>query len=92
MKIIKQGFSLSEDDLQLLDSSIITEMLKHRILVEFDETPDIESFDFSGVNGFYFLKSLGSKLYQFWFQYESDYNAFYSTCIAFKMSNSISDK
>lgn len=92
MKIIKQGYSLSEDDLQLLDSSIVTEMLKNRILVEFDKTPEIENFDFSGVNGFYCMKSLGSKLYQFWFQYESDCDAFYSTCIAFKMSRNTDDK
>lgn len=92
MKIIKQGFSLGEDDLQLLDSVIVTEMLKNRILVEFDTAPEIENFDFSGVQGFYFVKSLGSKLYQFWFQFESDCDAFYSTCIAFKMSRSTDDK
>lgn len=87
MKIVEQGLSLSEDDLSLLQGTKIVEaMMKNRLLVEFDEAPDIESLDFSGCASFYFIKSLGSKLFQFWFHNKSDYDAFYSNIIAYKLS------
>ena len=88
MKIIKQKYSLSEQDLMMLDSKTITVMMKNRYIVEFDDTPDIESLDFSGCSGFYHIKSLKSKLYQFWFEKPADGDAFYSTIIAYKMSMS----
>jgi hypothetical protein len=88
MKIIKQKYSLSEQDLMMLDSKTITVMMKNRYIVEFDDTPDIESLDFSGCSGFYHIKSLKSKLYQFWFEKPADGDAFYSNIIAYKMSMS----
>ena len=72
----------------MLDSKTITVMMKNRYIVEFDDTPDIESLDFSGCSGFYHIKSLKSKLYQFWFEKPADGEAFYSTIIAYKMSMS----
>lgn len=92
MKIVPQGLALSDDDLHLVDASVITEMMKHRLVVEFNEAPDIDSLDFSGTCGFYHVKSLGNKLYQFWFQKPNDYDAFYENIIAYKMSLENSDK
>ena len=88
MKIIKQKYALSEQDLMMLDTRMVTAMMKNRYVVEFDDTPDIESLDFSGCQGFYHIKSLKSKLYQFWFEKPADGDAFYSTIIAYKMSMS----
>lgn len=92
MKILPQGFSISEDDLHLIDSSTVTEMIKNRLVIEFDKSPDIDSLDFSGCQGFYHIKSLGNKLYQFWFEKRQDYDIFYNTMIAYKMSHTNSDK
>lgn len=87
MKIVEQGLSLSEDDLSLLrGTKIIETMMKNRLLVEFDEAPDIDELDFSGCKSYYFIKSLGSKLFQFWFHDKRDYDAFYSNIIAYKLS------
>jgi len=88
MKIIKQKYALSEQDMLMLDTRIVSSMMKHRYVVEFDDTPDIDSLDFNGCQGFYHIKSLKSKLYQFWFEKPTDGEAFYSTIIAYKMSMS----
>lgn len=86
MKIIRQKFALSEQDMMMLDTKVLTSMMKNRFVVEFDDTPDIDSLDFTGCSGFYHIKSLKSKLYQFWFENSKDGEAFYSTIIAYKMS------
>jgi hypothetical protein len=87
MKIVAQGLSLSEEDLELLGGSkIIETMMKNRLLVEFDESPDIDSLNFANSNGFYHIKSLGSKLFQFWFYDRRDYDVFYENIIAYKLS------
>jgi hypothetical protein len=87
MRIAEQGLSLSEDDLELLSGSkIIIEMMKNRILVEFDEAPDIDNLNFTNSNSFYHIKSLGSKLFQFWFHDRRDYDIFYENIIAHKLS------
>lgn len=91
MKIVRQGFAVSEQDLMLLDPKIITQMMKNRVVVEFDNHPDIDSLDFNGCSGFYHIKSLKSKLYQFWFEKLADSDAFYSNIIAYKMSMSSDD-
>jgi len=88
MKIIKQKYALSEQDMMMLDARTTSSMMKNRYVVEFTDTPDIDSLDFSGCSGFYHIKSLKSKLYQFWFEKPSDGDAFYSNIIAYKMSMS----
>ena len=37
-------------------------MLKQRLVVEFQNPPNIEDIDFSGTRGFYFIKNLGHKI------------------------------
>jgi hypothetical protein len=91
MKIIKQKYALSEQDMMMLDARTTSLMMKNRYVVEFTDTPDIDSLDFSGCSGFYHIKSLKSKLYQFWFEKPSDGDAFYSNIIAYKMSMSSED-
>lgn len=87
MKIVEQGHSLSEDDLELLNGSkIIETMMKNRVLVEFDEPPEIDSLNFANSHSFYHIKSLGSKLFQFWFHDRRDYDTFYENIIAYKLS------
>jgi len=87
MRIAEQKFSLSEEDLQyLIGTAVLTNMLKHRIIVEFDVSPNLEKLDFSGCKGFYHIKSLGSKLFQFWFENSQDYENFRANLIAFKLS------
>ena len=69
MRIVEQKNSLSEEDLvHLQGSPIIVKMLKQRLVVEFEQSPEIEEIDFSGTRGFYLIKSLGHKIYQFWFE------------------------
>ena len=92
MKIVKQGLALGENDLHLIDSMIVTKMMRNRLVVEFDQEPELESLDFTGCSGFYHINSLGKKLYQFWFEEITDYDAFYSNIIAYKMSIDNSDK
>jgi hypothetical protein len=87
MRIAEQKFSLSEEDLQyLIGTAVLENMLKHRIIAEFDVSPDIEKLDFSGCRGFYHIRSLGSKLFQFWFEHPQDYENFRANLIAFKLS------
>jgi hypothetical protein len=93
MKITEQKFSLSDKDLELLrGSKIIEEMMRNRLLVEFDEAPDLENLDFSGCQSFYHIKSLGARLFQFWFHHIRDYEDFRSNIIAYKMTLTDSDK
>lgn len=93
MKIVEQKYSLSEDDLQyLVGTAVITQMLKQRIIAEFDISPDLENLDFSGVKGFYHIKNLGNKLFQFWFEHPQDYENFRSNLIAFKLSQTKSNE
>ena len=93
MKIVPNGFSLSEDDIQLLTSTeTLEKLMSNRLVVEFDETPELEALDFTGCQGFYHIKSLGNKLYQFWFEMKQDYDAFYENILAYKMTLTNSDK
>lgn len=92
MKILKQGLALSDEDINLIDPKILTIMMKNRLVVEFEEAPDLDNLDFKGCKGFYYIKSLGSKLYQFWFENRQDFDAFYNNLIAYKMTLSNSDK
>ena len=56
MRIIEQQFSLSDDDLGLLAGTKILEaMLKQRLIVEFDETPNIEEIDLNQIAAIAFM-------------------------------------
>lgn len=90
MRIVEQKYSLSEEDLEWLRGThTIEKMLKQRLVVEFDTDPNIEEIDFSGTRGFYLIKSLGYKLYQFWFEEERDYEDFRANILAYKLSSTI---
>tara|TARA_B110000858_G_C17701431_1_gene426132 strand:+ start:50 stop:331 length:282 start_codon:yes stop_codon:yes gene_type:complete len=90
MRIVEQKHSLSEEDLEWLRGThTIEKMLKQRLVVEFDTDPNIEEIDFSGTRGFYLIKSLGYKLYQFWFEEERDYEDFRDNILAYKLSSTI---
>ena len=92
MRIVEQKNSLSEEDLvHLQGSSAIIKMLKQRLVVEFEHAPNIEEIDFAGTRGFYFIKSLGHKIYQFWFEDNRDYEDFRANILAYKMSSTIKD-
>ena len=90
MRIVEQRHSLSEEDLEWIrGTDTIEKMLKQRLVVEFDTDPNIEEIDFSGTRGFYLIKSLGYKLYQFWFEEERDYQDFRANILAYKLSSTI---
>lgn len=92
MRIVEQGNSLSEEDLVHLQGSlIIVKMLKQRLVVEFEQPPSIEDIDFSGTRGFYLVKNLGHKIYQFWFENPKDYEDFRANILAYKMSSTVKD-
>lgn len=92
MRIVEQKYSLSEEDLvHLQGSETIQKMLKQRLVCEFDNNPDIDQIDFSGARGFYLIKNLGHKMYQFWFEDIQDYDDFRANILAYKMSSSIKD-
>ena len=92
MRIEEQKNSLSEEDLQWLKgTTTIEKMLKQRLVVEFDTNPDIEEIDFSGTRGFYLIKSLGHKIFQFWFEDNRDYEDFRANILAYKMSSTVKD-
>ena len=88
MRITEQKNSLSEEDLEWLRGTVtVTKMLKQRLIVEFDQDPEIDKIDFSGTRGFYLIKSLGYKLYQFWFEDQRDYEDFRANILAYKLSS-----
>ena len=90
MRIVEQKHSLSEEDLVYLQGSpVIVKMLKQRLVVEFEHAPNIDEIDFSGTRGFYLIKSLGHKIYQFWFEDPKDYDDFRANILAYKMSSTI---
>tara|TARA_B100000902_G_C26939656_1_gene730368 strand:+ start:448 stop:732 length:285 start_codon:yes stop_codon:yes gene_type:complete len=92
MRIVEQKYSLSEEDLAYLQGSpVLIKMLKQRLVVEFENNPNIEEIDFSGARGFYLIKSLGHKIYQFWFEDNRDYEDFRANILAYKMSSTITD-
>lgn len=93
MKIVEQKFALSAEDLSYLTgTTVIQKMLQQRLVVEFDTAPDLDNLDFSGCHSFYHIKSLGSKLFQFWFHDARDYDNFRANIIAYKMSLTTNDK
>ena len=92
MRIVEQKYSLSEEDLAYLQGSpVLIKMLKQRLVVEFENNPNIEEIDFSGARGFYLIKSLGHQIYQFWFEDNRDYEDFRANILAYKMSSTITD-
>ena len=92
MRRVEQKNSLSEEDLvHLQGSSVIIKMLKQRLVVEFDQPPNIEEIDFSGTRGFYLVKNLGHKIFQFWFEDPKDYEDFRANILAYKMSSTVKD-
>ena len=92
MRIVEQKYSLSEEDLvHLQGTDTLEKMLKQRLVCEFDTNPDIDQIDFSGARGFYLIKNLGHKMYQFWFEDIQDYEDFRANILAYKMSSSIKD-
>ena len=92
MRIVEQKYSLSEEDLvHLQGSEVMQKMLRQRLVCEFDTNPDIDQIDFSGARGFYLIKSLGHKMYQFWFEDIQDYEDFRANILAYKMSSTIKD-
>ena len=92
MRIVEQKYSLSEEDLvHLRGTDTVEKMLKQRLVCEFDSNPDIDQIDFSGARGFYLIKNLGHKMYQFWFEDIQDYEDFRANILAYKMSSSIKD-
>tara|TARA_B100001094_G_scaffold112652_1_gene108622 strand:- start:1795 stop:2079 length:285 start_codon:yes stop_codon:yes gene_type:complete len=92
MRIVEQKYSLSEEDLvHIQGSETIQKMLRQRLVCEFDNNPDIDQIDFSGARGFYLIKNLGHKMYQFWFEDIQDYEDFRANILAYKMSSSIKD-
>ncbi len=92
MRIVEQKNSLSEEDLvHLQGSPVLVKMLKQRLVVEFENPPNIDEIDFNGTRGFYLIKSLGHKIYQFWFEDNRDYEDFRANILAYKMSSAISD-
>ena len=92
MRIVEQKYSLSEEDLvHIQGTDTILKMLKQRLVCEFDTNPDIDQIDFSGARGFYLIKNLGHKMYQFWFEDIQDYEDFRANILAYKMSSSIKD-
>ena len=40
MKIVKQGLTLSDNDLHIIDVAVVTKMMKNRLVVEFNEEPE----------------------------------------------------
>lgn len=92
MKIVEQKWSLSEDDLGLLvGDPILTELLKNRIIIHFDTAPDLDELEIS-CNNFYHIRSMGTKIFQFWFADPTDYENFRQHAIGYKMSLDNSDK
>jgi len=92
LRIVEQKNSLSEEDLvHLQGSPVLVKMLKQRLVVEFENSPNIDEIDFSGTRGFYLIKSLGHKIYQFWFEDNRDYEDFRANILAYKMSSAITD-
>jgi len=88
MRIVEQKYSLSEEDLEWLrGTSTVENMLKQRLIVEFDSNPDIDKIDFSGTRGFYLIKNLSHKIYQFWFADKRDYEDFHANILAYKLSS-----
>ena len=88
MRIVEQKYSLSEEDLvHIQGTDTILKMLKQRLVCEFDTNPDIDQIDFSGARGFYLIKNLGHKMYQFWFEDIQDYEDFRANILAYKMSS-----
>ena len=88
MRIVEQGNSLSEEDLDWLrGSETIQKMPKQRLVVEFDTNPDIDKIDFSGTKGFYLIRNMEHKIFQFWFEDHVDYQDFRANILAYKMSS-----
>jgi len=92
MRIVEQKWSLSEDDLGLLAGDpIMYKLMQHRIIIHFDTAPDLDELEIE-CNNFYHIRSMGTKIFQFWFADPVDYENFRHHAIGYKMSLDNSDK
>lgn len=90
IKLVENGGSLSESDLQLIaGSDLVFQMMRNRLVVVTDNS----DIDWSGLTddllGLYHIRTLdrSKQVYQVWFEIEADIQRFKQNLMVGKLSN-----
>lgn len=81
--------NLSQRDLETLyNTKIYLDMLRQRIVVDFDEkdVPNFREFGFDKARDLFYIKELGNKVYEFWFLDSRDMHDFDQVLIEYKLT------
>jgi hypothetical protein len=95
IKIVRNGGSLSETDLQLIaGTELVENMMRNRIIVVTNNN-DIDWTNLmTDVNGLYHIRPLdkSKKIYQLWFELSEDTEQFNKNLYVGKLSNTAHEK
>lgn len=92
IKIIENGGSLSETDLQLIaGSDLVFQMMRNRLVIVTDNTEVDWSSLTDNLSGLYHIRTLdrSKQIYQLWFELESDIEVFKKNFMLHKLSDTV---
>ena len=90
IKLVENGGSLSESDLQLIaGSDLVFQMMRNRLVIVTDNSDVDWSALTDNLKGLYHIRTLdrSKQIYQVWFELESDINTFKQNLMIGKLSN-----
>lgn len=92
IKIVENGGSLSETDLQLIaGSELVFQMMRNRLVIVTDNTEIDWSSLTDNLSGLYHIRTLdrSKQIYQLWFELESDIETFKKNFMIHKLSDTV---
>jgi len=95
VKIVRNGGSLSESDLQLIaGTELVMKMMRNRILIVTNNNDIDWSNLMTDCDGLYHIRPLdkSKKIYQLWFESKDDIEQFNKNLLVGKLSNTVHEK
>ena len=90
IKLVENGGSLSESDLQLIaGSDLVFQMMRNRLVIVTDNSDVDWSALTDDLSGLYHIRTLdrSKQIYQVWFELENDIQKFKQNLMVGKLSN-----
>ena len=89
IKLVENGGSLSETDLQLIAGSDLFQMMRNRLVIVTDNSEVDWSALTDDLVGLYHIRTLdrSKQIYQVWFELENDIQKFKQNLMVGKLSN-----
>lgn len=90
IKVIDNGGSLSESDLQLIaGTELVLKMMRNRVVVVTNNEEIAWQDMFANIEGLYYIRPLdkSKKIYQVWFEAKKDIDVFKKNLYVLKLSD-----